>query len=289
MKYCKDYAALLDPFVDGELTAGEMEQVQAHLETCPGCRAYVDDALAIRAGFPDVESTVVPEGFAVGVMERIRKETEGKEKVVKMRRRPARRWAGMAALAACCALVILVRTSGSMRSDSAMTSAADSSGNTETAVAFTAGPSMEPGVGADDAGEDAECEMAPEAPAEAVMNAEEQRLERAEARSTAGKEAYLEDGNAKSEEAGALIAGSPVETESATESAMADLAGGRTVYLSAGETGNLLDGFEPVWENAGEQCYELGAEDYQTLMEALGKQEELSKIEGDVFLIVVRE
>ena len=52
MKCCEEYAALLDPFVDGELTPEEMERVREHLEDCPGCRAYVDDALAIRAGFP---------------------------------------------------------------------------------------------------------------------------------------------------------------------------------------------------------------------------------------------
>ena len=40
--------ALLDAFVDGELTSDEMIQVQAHLDECPACQAYVDDALAIR-------------------------------------------------------------------------------------------------------------------------------------------------------------------------------------------------------------------------------------------------
>ena len=41
--------ALLDAFVDGELTSEEMISVQSHLDECPECRAYVDDALAIRA------------------------------------------------------------------------------------------------------------------------------------------------------------------------------------------------------------------------------------------------
>ena len=53
MKYCENFAALLDPFVDGELSPDEMARVQAHLDGCPACRAYVDDALAIRASFPD--------------------------------------------------------------------------------------------------------------------------------------------------------------------------------------------------------------------------------------------
>ena len=64
MKYCEEYAALLDLFVDGELAPEDMKRVGDHLTGCPGCQAYVDDALAIRACFPDAEETVVPEGFA---------------------------------------------------------------------------------------------------------------------------------------------------------------------------------------------------------------------------------
>lgn len=111
MKYCEEYAALLDLFVDGELSGPEMARVGDHLAACPGCRAYVDDALAIRAGFPDVEETAVPEGFAESVMERIREDAAKDQKIVELKRRGVRRWLGTAAaLAACCALVILVRT-----------------------------------------------------------------------------------------------------------------------------------------------------------------------------------
>ena len=39
MKYCENFAALLDPFVDGERSPGEMARVQAHLDECPACRA----------------------------------------------------------------------------------------------------------------------------------------------------------------------------------------------------------------------------------------------------------
>ena len=72
MKYCDDYAALLDLYVDGELSPAEMADVQAHLDTCPGCQAYVDNALAICAAFPHAEDTEVPNGFAGGVMAAIR-------------------------------------------------------------------------------------------------------------------------------------------------------------------------------------------------------------------------
>ena len=72
MRPCDEYAALLDDYVDGELTPAEADRVRDHLTVCPGCRAYVDDALAIRAAFPDAEDTEVPEGFAEGVSAAIR-------------------------------------------------------------------------------------------------------------------------------------------------------------------------------------------------------------------------
>ena len=53
MKYCEEYAALLDLYVDGELSGEEAARVRAHLESCPSCQAYVDGALAIRAAFPE--------------------------------------------------------------------------------------------------------------------------------------------------------------------------------------------------------------------------------------------
>ena len=56
--------ALLDAFVDGELTSEEMISVQSHLDECPECRAYVDDALAIRASFPTEDDVQLPADFA---------------------------------------------------------------------------------------------------------------------------------------------------------------------------------------------------------------------------------
>ena len=103
MKYCEDFAALLDLWLDGELPPEEMVRVQAHLNECPACRAYVDDALAIRASFPQAEDTPVPDGFAEGVMAAIRAQAAPRKK--------PRPWLKAALpLAACLALVILVRS-----------------------------------------------------------------------------------------------------------------------------------------------------------------------------------
>ena len=103
MKYCDDYAALLDLYVDGELSPEEMSRVRDHLDRCPGCRAYVDDSLSIRAAFPDVEDVEVPAGFAEGVMARVQKEAASKKK------QPTPWRKVLPTLVACCALVILLR------------------------------------------------------------------------------------------------------------------------------------------------------------------------------------
>ena len=39
MRYCEDYAALLDPYIDGELSPEDTARVREHLHQCDGCRA----------------------------------------------------------------------------------------------------------------------------------------------------------------------------------------------------------------------------------------------------------
>ena len=50
MKYCEDYAALLDPYIDGELSPEDTARVREHLTVCGGCRAYVQAALLLLDG-----------------------------------------------------------------------------------------------------------------------------------------------------------------------------------------------------------------------------------------------
>lgn len=94
-------AALLDAFVDGELTAAEMAEVQAHLAECPGCQAYVDDALAIRADFPTADSTELPADFTDHIMQAVAKTPQYRPK-----KQP---WGKLAAAAACLAVIVLVQ------------------------------------------------------------------------------------------------------------------------------------------------------------------------------------
>lgn len=94
-------AALLNAFVDGELTAAEMAEVQAHLAECPGCQAYVDDALAIRADFPTAESTELPADFTDHIMQAVAKTPQSRPKT--------QPWGKLAAAAACLAVIVLVQ------------------------------------------------------------------------------------------------------------------------------------------------------------------------------------
>lgn len=146
MNGCEEFQDLLDPFVDGELAPEELLRVREHLDACPACRSYVDDALAIRAAFPSVEETEVPEGFTEGVMERIHAAAPKKTVSVSFRRR----WMGAAAaLAACCAIVVLLKTGpvgmgGGMDAGAAvMMEEAESGAGQEDAPAECAGQTAE--------------------------------------------------------------------------------------------------------------------------------------------------
>ena len=138
MKYCENFAALLDPFVDGELSPDEMARVQAHLDGCPACRAYVDDALAIRAAFPQAEETELPEDFHRSVMAAVAAQAGRK------RSRPLRTLLPLAA--ACFALVVLARgiPLGGMKEKAYPVSAADSA--PASSVMESAAAAEEPAV-----------------------------------------------------------------------------------------------------------------------------------------------
>lgn len=105
MEICKDYKALLDLYVDGELEAEDMIRVQDHLDICAACRRYVDDALAIRAAFPDEDSAALPAGFHEAVMAKVAQASAPKKKNRTLLALPT-----MAA--ACLALAVAVQGGG---------------------------------------------------------------------------------------------------------------------------------------------------------------------------------
>lgn len=285
MKYCEQYAALLDLYLDGELPPEELERVQSHLETCPGCQAYVDDGLAIRAGFPEVEDTEVPEGFAERVMERIREASGREKKVLELRRRSARRWVGsLAALAACCGLVLL--TWGGPGDGASYQRAAPAGGGDAPVLYAIEG-------GAEDcAAADEGAESVPESGETAGSTEEgETVMTSMDALRNRAAEASLP--------AASPAAPTPSEAPAAPEaakdnaqvyvnsSAMEKQEKQPALCLTEEEAGDLLDGFAVVWENGMEWRYELTAEEYRTLLEALSRPEELPEEAEGPFLVAV--
>ena len=271
MKYCEEYAALLDPFVDGELPEEEMARVQTHLKNCPGCQAYVDGALTIRAEFPDVKDTIVPENFAAGVMERVRTGAGTETKSVELKKRwQVRRWAeALTALAACCALVILLRSGpgGWKQGDAAAPE------GSEAAMAYDCP------ADAAESGSQTE-EAAPQLAADTAGG---------EAKSRTADKNSDTGGNAESENGATPFAALPT---AAAPEAMLDAAQEKpeeepALCLSVEEEGGLLDKYTPAWESTEERGYELTAGEYQALLEALGRTEELTcEVDGPVLVVV---
>lgn len=122
--------ALLDAFVDGELTSEEMISVQSHLDECPECRAYVDDVLVIRASFPSEDDVEMPVDFAETVMKAVAEAPQSRPK----KRQP---WGKLAAAAACLAVIVLMQRGG-LTGGSGNTSAACDTAPMEAAAAESA-------------------------------------------------------------------------------------------------------------------------------------------------------
>lgn len=238
MKYCEEFAALLDPYVDGELSAQEAARVRSHLETCPGCRRYVDEALAIRAAFPGVEDTAVPEDFTAGVMAAVR---EAAEKRTAGRRRIYWRKV-LLPLAACFALVVLLRTIPGAGSGAPADAPAAMD---DTAVAYGA---AENGIAAYDAGEEPAAPYSPAAapqmtagggdlPAEA-----DNALPQEEANAPADPEPLQSPG-------GAAKAGREIPAPTALQADeewvnYGNVVFSAVVYLDSDDVGDALEGFE---------------------------------------------
>lgn len=100
---CDKYLELLSARLDGALTEGEERALEAHLSACPDCRAAGAQLAALQGAFPELEDIEAPEGFARGVMDRVR-ELETEKKVVPLFKRPQFR--ALAGLAACLVLAV---------------------------------------------------------------------------------------------------------------------------------------------------------------------------------------
>ena len=242
-----EHTALLDAFVDGQLTAEEMTEVQAHLAECPDCRAYVDDALAIRASFPTEEEPALPEGFAGRVMQAVAKAPQSRPK-----KQP---WGRLAAAAACLALVILVQHG---------VGTASLSGSTDTAA-----------YAADCETEESTAPRSAEAPSAAAADSCRPMDTPAD---SGGESAEASDRQAdKKERDGADY---PIQSASqgtgdgvTIETASEDDAEFPTVRIPAAELGDLLDDRIPTeQEDTGTVRYLLTRAEFDHLQEKLAER-----------------
>lgn len=100
---CGRYLELLSARLDGALSEPEERELEAHLKSCPACRAAGAQFAALRPAFAELEDVPAPEGFAQRVMDRIRA-SEPEKKIVPLFKRP--RFRALAGLAACAALAV---------------------------------------------------------------------------------------------------------------------------------------------------------------------------------------
>lgn len=211
MNHCHEFEALLDLYVDGELEAADMIRVQEHLDACPACQRYVDDALAIRAAFPDEESIPLPEGFHEAVMAKIAQEAAPRKKNRSLLALPT-------VAAACLALVVAVQALPGM------------GGQKEKAAAAASAPAASYAFSTTDSAAQAKSKAAWDTPA-ACAEVEETGLEDI------------------SEDQASYFAKLQVTPE---------------------EAETYLEGFSPITLSDGRTAYELTAEAYETLVDALG-------------------
>jgi len=269
MKYCDDYAALLDLYVDGELTPDEMARVQAHLDVCPGCRAYVDDALAIRAAFPGPDDAEVPAGFAGDVMDAIRAQAAPRQAKASPQKQRKQLSKLLLPLAACCAIVVLIRGAalgGGHKAESAP-AAMD-------ATACTEAPAE-----AEESWIDAQSDDAPAEPAsgECRTTPEDSPVSNDVAEAPAAAAAF------KASEYGNTL-------ETAQESKAEDALYFATLFLPR-EAEALLAEYTPFAETDTSASYALPREAYEDLLAQLSAvdfEETLHPdVDSDVFLVIL--
>lgn len=242
-----EHTALLDAFVDGQLTAEEMTEVQAHLAECPDCRAYVDDALTIRASFPTEEEPALPEGFAGRVMQAVAKAPQSRPK-----KQP---WGRLAAAAACLALVILVQHGVETSSLSGSTDTAAYAADCETAESTAPRSAETPSATVAD---DCQPMEIPEDSGGESAEASDRQADKKE-----------RDGADYSGQSASQGTGDGITVETPSE----DAAEFPTVQMSAADLGDLLDDRIPTeQEDTGTVRYLLTRAEFDSLKETLAER-----------------
>jgi len=241
MNTCESYAALLDAFAEGDLFTEDMLQVQKHLNDCPACQAYLDDLFAMRAAFPTIEDTEVPDGFTDSVMAAVAAHPRAAAPAESAPRKKKSPWAKVVLpLAACCAIVVLLQGGpfGSKKE-----SAFDVSYSREPAKTEEAAP-------------------AAEAPAAALADSV-----------AVAEEGIVEAKSSHAPKAGQTEAVEEPQSTLTADAYSEDTENGRIitepVYLHVAElpaeAAELLEDYTPVEETADAVHYHLSAADYAQL------------------------
>lgn len=155
MERCERFEELLSQRLDQPLPPQEERELEDHLARCHRCRALAEDLEQMCGQFACLEELPAPEGFAQGVMDRIRalepepapaegpeerkEETEPQGQKVVPLRRPMPRWARTAAaLAACCVLGFGVYQAGLIDQMSPAAQSGESAGASDSVAAYAA-------------------------------------------------------------------------------------------------------------------------------------------------------
>lgn len=104
MSACESYMEMISAHLDGALADDERARMTDHLASCEACRNYMMELAAIRAALSDAEDVDVPDGFAEGVMQRVRESVQRPKKQNLLRR--------FAPLAACAAVLAVIFAGG---------------------------------------------------------------------------------------------------------------------------------------------------------------------------------
>ena len=100
---CKKIQQLISPYLDGELSPGEMETVKTHVDSCAYCRQEFEKMMGVSAALRQVGRDILPapNGFSDSVIDCIRKTAAAGESVKPLSWvKDIRKWIGGIAAAA---------------------------------------------------------------------------------------------------------------------------------------------------------------------------------------------
>ena len=99
---CEKYLDLISARMDGELTQREQAELDAHLQTCPACRAIAGELEGLHSALTDLGEVPAPVELSRSVLSKIKAERQ------QSRRRVVRRLASLAACLVLCVGVIRI-------------------------------------------------------------------------------------------------------------------------------------------------------------------------------------